>query len=117
MLTATPMAVYLAYLRHSLAHVTHGAIPNRQMGHLGTALTQNTSSKTVELPFFGRPKRGKSEFRHPPLCEMTRKKVKFLDLENEQVAEGIVMSIDSKKIVMGRPIGHVYCEVLVDEAK
>ncbi|MQM02646.1 hypothetical protein Taro_035411 [Colocasia esculenta] len=49
--------------------------------------------------------------------KMTRKKVKLLDLENEQVAEGIVMSIDPKKIVMGRPIGHVYCEVLVDEAK
>ncbi|MQL98966.1 hypothetical protein Taro_031678 [Colocasia esculenta] len=48
---------------------------------------------------------------------MTGKKVKLLDLENEQVAEGIIMSIDPKKIVMGRPIGHVYCEVLVDEAK
>ncbi|MQM01236.1 hypothetical protein Taro_033981, partial [Colocasia esculenta] len=44
---------------------------------------------------------------------LTGKKVKLLDLENEQVAEGIVMSIDPKKIVMGRPIGHV----LVDEAK
>ncbi|MQM07664.1 hypothetical protein Taro_040504 [Colocasia esculenta] len=38
---------------------------------------------------------------------LTGKKVKLLDLENEQVAEGIVMSIDPNKIVMGRPIGHV----------
>ncbi|MQL95453.1 hypothetical protein Taro_028113 [Colocasia esculenta] len=45
--------------------------------------------------------------------KMTGKKVKLLDLENEQVAEGIVMSVDLKKIVMGRPIGHM----LVDEAK
>ncbi|MQL93672.1 hypothetical protein Taro_026327 [Colocasia esculenta] len=45
--------------------------------------------------------------------KMTGKKVKLLELENEQVAEGIAMSIDPNKIVMGRPIGHV----LVDEAK
>ncbi|MQL70864.1 hypothetical protein Taro_003170 [Colocasia esculenta] len=45
--------------------------------------------------------------------KMTGKKVKLLDLENEQVAEDIVMSIDLKKIVMGRPIRHM----LVDEAK
>ncbi|MQM22028.1 hypothetical protein Taro_055075 [Colocasia esculenta] len=44
------------------------------------------------------------------------KKVKLLDLENEQVAEGIVMSVDPKKIVMGRPIGHVYCEVSINYA-
>ncbi|MQL88584.1 hypothetical protein Taro_021156 [Colocasia esculenta] len=48
---------------------------------------------------------------------MTGKKVKLLDLDNEQLAEGIVMSVDPKKFVMGRPIGHVYCEVLMDEAK
>ncbi|MQL71053.1 hypothetical protein Taro_003367, partial [Colocasia esculenta] len=47
---------------------------------------------------------------------MTGKKVKLLDLENEQVAEGIVMSIDPKKIVMGRPIGHVYCEDSINYA-
>ncbi|MQM19441.1 hypothetical protein Taro_052443 [Colocasia esculenta] len=47
---------------------------------------------------------------------MTRKKVKLLDLENEQVAEDIVMSVDSKKIVMGRPIGYVYCEVSINYA-
>ncbi|MQL93055.1 hypothetical protein Taro_025687, partial [Colocasia esculenta] len=46
--------------------------------------------------------------------KMTGKKVKLLDLENEQVAEGIVISIDPKKIVMGRPIGHAYCEVSIN---
>ncbi|MQL70857.1 hypothetical protein Taro_003183 [Colocasia esculenta] len=45
--------------------------------------------------------------------KMIGKKVKLLDLENEQVAEGIVMSIDQKKIIMGRPLGHVYCEVSI----
>ncbi|MQL86876.1 hypothetical protein Taro_019410 [Colocasia esculenta] len=44
---------------------------------------------------------------------LTGKNVKLLDLVNEQVAEGIVMSIDPNKIVMGRPIGHVYCEVSI----
>ncbi|MQM19675.1 hypothetical protein Taro_052683 [Colocasia esculenta] len=48
--------------------------------------------------------------------KMTGKKVKLMYLENEQVAEGIVMSIDPKKIVMGRPIGHVYCEVSINYA-
>ncbi|MQL78739.1 hypothetical protein Taro_011157, partial [Colocasia esculenta] len=48
--------------------------------------------------------------------KLTGKKVKLLDLENEQVAEGIVMSVDPNKIVMGRPIGHVYCEVLINYA-
>ncbi|MQL80464.1 hypothetical protein Taro_012914, partial [Colocasia esculenta] len=47
---------------------------------------------------------------------MTGKKVKLLDLENEQVAEGIVMSMDPAKIVMGRPIGTVYCEVSIHYA-
>ncbi|MQL86011.1 hypothetical protein Taro_018536 [Colocasia esculenta] len=47
---------------------------------------------------------------------MTWKKVKLLDLENEQVAEGIIMSIDPKKIVIGRPIRHVYCEVSINYA-
>ncbi|MQL97181.1 hypothetical protein Taro_029864 [Colocasia esculenta] len=45
-----------------------------------------------------------------------KKKVKLLDLENEQVAEDIVMSIDPKKIVMGSPIAHVYCEVSINYA-
>ncbi|MQM14280.1 hypothetical protein Taro_047210 [Colocasia esculenta] len=45
--------------------------------------------------------------------KMTGKRVKLLDLENEQVAKGIVLSVDPKKIVVGRPTGHV----LVDEAK
>ncbi|MQL78429.1 hypothetical protein Taro_010851 [Colocasia esculenta] len=44
------------------------------------------------------------------------KKVKLLDLENEQVAEGIVMSMDPAKIIMGRPIGTVYCEVSIHYA-
>ncbi|MQL82408.1 hypothetical protein Taro_014883, partial [Colocasia esculenta] len=48
--------------------------------------------------------------------KMTGKKVKLLDLENEQVAEGIVMSMDPAKIVMGRPIGTVYCEVSIHYA-
>ncbi|MQM16254.1 hypothetical protein Taro_049207, partial [Colocasia esculenta] len=47
---------------------------------------------------------------------MTRKKVKLLDLENKQVGEGIVMSVDPKKIVMGRLVGHVYCEVSINYA-
>ncbi|MQM20812.1 hypothetical protein Taro_053840 [Colocasia esculenta] len=47
---------------------------------------------------------------------MIGKKVKLLDLENEQVAEGIVMSMDPAKIVMGRPIGTVYCEVSIHYA-
>ncbi|MQL68441.1 hypothetical protein Taro_000728 [Colocasia esculenta] len=47
------------------------------------------------------------------LEEMTGKKVKLLDLENEQVGEGIFMSVDQRKIVMGRPIGYVYCEVSI----
>ncbi|MQM21196.1 hypothetical protein Taro_054230, partial [Colocasia esculenta] len=50
------------------------------------------------------------------LLQMTGKKVKLLDLENEQVAKGIVMSVDPKKIVMGRSIGHVYCEVSMNYA-
>ncbi|MQL86976.1 hypothetical protein Taro_019500, partial [Colocasia esculenta] len=48
--------------------------------------------------------------------KMTGKKVKLLDLENEQVAEGIVMSMDLAKIVMGRPIETVYCEVSIHYA-
>ncbi|MQM21651.1 hypothetical protein Taro_054695 [Colocasia esculenta] len=48
--------------------------------------------------------------------KMTGKKVKLLDLENEQVAEGIVMSMDPAKIVMRRPIGTVYCEVSIHYA-
>ncbi|MQL73037.1 hypothetical protein Taro_005389 [Colocasia esculenta] len=48
--------------------------------------------------------------------KMTGKKVKLLDLENEQVAEGIVMSMDPVKIVMGSPIGTVYCEVSIHYA-
>ncbi|MQM08046.1 hypothetical protein Taro_040897 [Colocasia esculenta] len=47
---------------------------------------------------------------------MTGKKVKLLDLENEEVAEGIVMSMDPTKIVMERPIGTVYCEVSIHYA-
>ncbi|MQM23147.1 hypothetical protein Taro_056210, partial [Colocasia esculenta] len=44
---------------------------------------------------------------------LTSKRVKLLDMYGSQVAIGIVMSIDPTKIVMGRPIGQDFCEVVV----
>ncbi|MQM00321.1 hypothetical protein Taro_033052 [Colocasia esculenta] len=71
------------------------------------------SSQSPELGGFGGFLALAEESFSDLLSLMIGKKVKLLDLENEQVAEGIVMSIDPKKIVMGRSIRRV----LVDETK
>ncbi|MQM18030.1 hypothetical protein Taro_051015, partial [Colocasia esculenta] len=44
---------------------------------------------------------------------LTSKRVKMLDMYGSQLAIGIVMSTDPTKIVMGRPIGQDFCEVVV----
>ncbi|MQM01266.1 hypothetical protein Taro_034018 [Colocasia esculenta] len=44
---------------------------------------------------------------------LTSKRVKLLDMYGSQVAIGVVMSTDPAKIVMGRPIGKDFCEVVV----
>ncbi|MQL74312.1 hypothetical protein Taro_006680 [Colocasia esculenta] len=45
--------------------------------------------------------------------QLTSKRVKLLDMYGSQVAIGIVTSTDPTKIVMGRPIGQDFCEVVV----
>ncbi|MQM19258.1 hypothetical protein Taro_052259 [Colocasia esculenta] len=47
------------------------------------------------------------------VLQLTSKRVKLLDMYGSQVAIGIVMSIDPTKIMMGRPIGQDFCEVVV----
>ncbi|MQM21152.1 hypothetical protein Taro_054186 [Colocasia esculenta] len=44
--------------------------------------------------------------------KLTLKRVKLLDIYGSQVAIGIVMSTDPAKIVMGKPIGQDFCEVV-----
>ncbi|MQL87765.1 hypothetical protein Taro_020313, partial [Colocasia esculenta] len=44
---------------------------------------------------------------------LTLKRVKLLDMYGSQVAIGIVMSTDPTKIVMGKPIGQDFCEVVI----